>query len=259
MFSDYQLKLADHYNIPIGNVKNLVADFFDKEKYVVHYKNLKLYLRLGLRLKKIHRVLEFNQSQWLKQYIEFNTQKRIEAEKNGDKDGKALCKSMNNAVYGKTMKNLRNIIDVRLRSNKKDYLKWKSKQSYMSHKIFDNDLVAIRKSKVTLTLNKPAYIGTWILELSKVLMYEFHYDYIKNKYGNNSRLLFTDTDSLMYEIKTGDVYEDFSSNKEMFDFSNYLTKSKCHDDSTKLITGKMKDEIACAVIEEFVGLKPNMY
>ena len=93
----------------------------------------------------------------------------------------------------------------------------------MSHKIFDNDLVAIGKNKVTLTLNKPAYIGMCILELSKVLINEFHYDYIKNKYGNNSRLLFTDTYSLLYEIKTKDVYKDFSNDKEMFDFSNYST------------------------------------
>ena len=111
----------------------------------------------------------------------------------------------------------------------------------MSHKIFDNDLVAIRKSKVTLTLTKPAYIGMSILELSKVLMYEFHYDYFKNKYGNNSKLLFTDTDSLMYEAKTEDIFEDFSSNKDMFDFSNYSTKTKYHDDSNKLVIGKMKD------------------
>ena len=214
MLSDYQVKIADLYNIPTGNVKKLVPNFFDKEKYVIHYENLQLYLRLGVKLKKLHHVLEFNQSQWLKQCVEFNTQKRIEAEKNGDKDGKALYKLMNNAVYGKTMENLRNRIDVKLVSNKKDYLKWTSKPSYMSHKIFDNDLVAIRKNKVTLTLNKPAYIGMCILELSKVLMYEFHYDYIKNKYGNNSRLLFTDNDSLMYEIKTEDVYEGFSSNKK---------------------------------------------
>ena len=166
---------------------------------------------------------------------------------------------MNNAVYGKTMENLRNKIDIKLVSNKKDYLKWTSKPSYMSHKIFDNDLVAIRKNKVTLTLNKPAYIGMCILELSKVLMYEFHYDYIKNKYGNNSRLLFTDTDSLMYEIKTEDVYEDFSNDKEMFDFSNYSTKSKYYDNSNKLVVGKIKDETTGVAIEEFVGLKPKMY
>ena len=124
------------------------------------------------------------------------------------------------------MENLRNRIDVKLVKYKKDYLKCTSTPSYMSHKIFDNNLVGIRKSKVALKLNKPAYIGMCILELTKVLMYEYHYDYIKNKYDNKSKLLFTDTDSLMYETKTEDVYEDFSSNKEMLDFSNYSTKSK---------------------------------
>ena len=106
------------------------------------------------------------------------------------------------------MENLRNRIYVKLVSNKKDYLKWTSKPSYMSHKIVDNDLAGIRKNKLTLTLNKPAYIGMCILELSKVSMYEFHYNCIKNKYGNNSKLSFTDTDSLMYKIKTKDFYED---------------------------------------------------
>ena len=106
---------------------------------------------------------------------------------------------MNNAVHRITMANLRNRIDIKLVSNKKIYLKWICKPSYMSHKIFDNGLVAIRKKKVTLTLNKPAYIAMSILELSKILMYEFHYDYIKNKYSNNSRLLFTDANSFMYD------------------------------------------------------------
>ena len=116
-------------------------------------------------------------------------------------------------------------INVKLVNNEKDHLKKTSKQSYMSHLTFDNNLVAIRKSKITLTHKTPAYIGMCILDLSKVLMREFHYDYIKNKYGKNSRLLFTDTESLMYEIKTIDVYKDFKSNKEIFDFSNYSTKS----------------------------------
>ena len=106
----------------------------------------------------------------------------------------------------------------------------------------------IRKNKVTLTHNKHAYIGVCILELSKLLMYQFHYDYIKDKYGNNSRLLFAFTDSLMYEIKT----EDFSNDKEMIDFSNYSTNSKYYDSSNKLVVGKMKDETAGAALEEFV-------
>ena len=157
---------------------------------------------------------------------------------------------MINSMYGKTLEKLK---------TKKDYLKWTSKPSYMSHKIFDNDLVAIRKNIVTLTLNKPAYIGMCILESSKVLMYEFHYDYIKNNYGNNSRLLFTETDSLMYEIKTEDVYQGFSNDKEMFAFSNYSNKLIYYDNSNTLVVGKMKDGIAGVAIEEFVGLKPKIY
>ena len=92
-----------------------------------------------------------------------------------------------------------------------------------------------------------------------LLMYEFHYDYIKNKYRNSSRLLFTDTDSLMYEIKTEDVYKDFSSDKDMLDFSNYSTKWKYYDDLNKLGVGKMTDETAGVATEEIVGLKPKIY
>ena len=115
----------------------------------------------------------------------------------------------------------------------------------MSHKIFDNDLVVIRKNKVTLTFNEPAHIGMCILKLSKALMYEFYY--------KNSRLLFRGIDGLMYEIKTEDVYNYFSNDKEMFHFSNYSTKSKYYDNSNKLVVGKMKDETAGVEIKEFVG------
>ena len=147
---------------------------------------------------------------------------------------------MSNAVFGKTMKNLRNRVDVRMANNEKNYLKWTSKPSYVA-------------------LYKPAYVGMCKLELSKVPMYEFHYDYIKNKYGNKQRLLFTDTDSLMYEIETENVYDNFSKNKEMIDFSNYCSKPKYYDDSNILVVAKMKDKMGGIVIEEFVGLKPKMY
>ena len=144
------------------------------------------------------------------------------------------------------MENVRNRIDVRVVNNKKDYLKWTS--SYLSQKILDNNLVAIGKSKVALKLDKLAYIGMCFLELSKVLSYDNHYDYIKNKYHDKSKLSHIDTDSLMYEIKTKDVYKDFSSDKEMFDFSYYGTKSKYYDDSNKLVIGKMKDQTSGVVI-----------
>ena len=124
----------------------------------------------------------------------------------------------------------------------------------MLQKKFHSDLVAIPKSKVTLMLKKPAYVWMYILDLSKVLMYKSHNDYIKNKYSNNSRLLFTDTDSLMHEIKTKDVYGDFSKDKEMFDFNDYSIQSKYYDDSNKSVVGKMKDETAGVAIKEFVGI-----
>ena len=107
---------------------------------------------------------------------------------------------MNNAIYGKTIEDLRSRINVKIVNNEKDFLKRKSKPSYMSHKVLDNNLVVIHKNKLALKLNKPAYIGMCNLKWSKVLMYEFHYDYIKNKYGNKSKLLFTDTDCLKLKI-----------------------------------------------------------
>ena len=157
------------------------------------------------------------------------------------------------------MENLRNRINVKLVSNKKDCLKWTSKPRYISHKIFENDLVAICKNKVTLILNRPAYIGMSILELSKVLTYEFHYDYIKNKYGNNPRLLFTGTDSLTHKVKTENAFKDFSNDKEMFELIDYSTKLKYYDNLIKLVVGKRKDETTNVVIEEFVRLNTKMY
>ena len=117
------------------------------------------------------------------------------------------------------MKNFRKRIDVKRLSYKKVYLKCTSKPSYMSHKIFDSDLVAIRKNQSYI---KRACIRICFLELSKVLMYEVHYDYIKIKTGNSSRQLSTDTDSLMSEVKT----ENFSNHTELFDFSSYSVESK---------------------------------
>ena len=111
---------------------------------------------------------------------------------------------------------------------------------------------------VTLTLSKLAYVGMCFVALSKVIMYKFHYDYLKNKSRNNSRLLFTDTDSLMSEIKTEDVYDEFKNDKRKFDFSNYLPKSKYYDDSNKFVTGKMKDKTSDTAIAEFARLKPDV-
>ena len=256
MLSDYCKKIADKFNISSGLVHKLIPTLNDKEKYILHYRNLQLYLSLGLKLKKIHRVLQFDQSPWLKQYIDFNTQKRTNAKNSFEKD---FFKLMNNSVFGKTMENIRKRVDVRLVTNKENLLKLSSKPTYVSSKIFNENLVAVHKIKETLTMNRPAYIGMCILDLSKTLIYDFHYNYIKQNYGNKAKLLFTDTDSLTYEIETKDAYADFWENKDKFDNSDYNTESPFYNSDNKKVIGKFKDETAGIPIIEFVGLRSKMY
>ena len=223
---------------------------------MLHSKNLQLYIDLGLKITKVHRVLQFNQSAWLKQYIDFNTEKRKQAKNAFEKD---FFKLMNNSVFGKTMENIRKRVDVRLVTDEKKLLKLSSKPNYVSSKIFNENLVAVYKIKETLTLNRPAYVGMCILDLSKTLMYDFHYNYIKQKYGDKAKLLFTDTDSLTYEIEAEDVYQDFWKDRDKFDNSDYPEESLYFDNSEKKVSGKFKDEAAGMSIVEFVGLLSKMY
>ena len=256
MLSDYCKKIATKYNISTGLVHKLIPTLSNKEKYVLHYRNLQIYIDLGLKLKKIHRVLEFDQSPWLKQYIDFNTQKRSQAKNAFEKD---FFKLMNNSVFGKTMENIRKRVDVRLITDGKKLLKMSSKPTFVCSKIFNENLVAVHKIKEVLTLNRPAYVGMCILDLSKTLMYDFHYNYIKQKYGDKAKLLFTDTDSLTYEIETENVYQDFWNDKDKFDNSDYPESSQYFSKANKKVIGKFKDEAAGMPIKEFIGLRSKMY
>ena len=254
--SEYCKRISKEHGISTGLVSKLIPTLGKKEKYVLHYRNLQLYLNLGLKLTNIHRALEFNQSPWLKQYIDFNTEKRKNANNAFEKD---FFKLMNNSVFGKTMENIRKRVDVRLVTDGNKILKYASKPTYINSKIFNENLVAVHKIKETLTLNRPAYVGMCILDLSKTLMYDFHYNYIKNKYGEKAKLLFTDTDSLTYEIEAQDVYQDFWNDKNKFDNSDYPESSPYFDKTNKKVIGKFKDEAAGVPICEFVGLRSKMY
>ena len=256
MLSKYCKKISDKYNISTGLVYKLIPTLGDKEKYVLHYRNLQLYTDLGLKVTKVHRVLKFNQSPWLKQYIDFNTEKRKNAKNDFEKD---FFKLMNNSVFGKTMENIRKRVDVRLVTDENKLLKLASKPTYVSSKIFNENLVAVHKIKETLTLNRPAYVGMCILDLSKTLMYDFHYKYIKDEYGDKAKLLFTDADSLTYEIEAEDVYQKFWNDKNRFDNSDYPKSSPYFDKTNKKVIGKFKDEAAGVPICEFVGLRSKMY
>ena len=189
MLSAYCKKIAEKYNISIGLVSKLIPTLRDKKKYVLHYRNLQLYLFLGLKIKKVHRVLKFDQSPWLKQHIDFNTGKRKHARNSFEKD---FFKLMNNSVFEKTMENLRKRVDVRLVTNEKKLDKLTSKPTFISSKIFNENRMAVHKVKETLTLNRPAYVGMCILDLSKTLMYDFYHNYIEKKYDNRARLLLTE-------------------------------------------------------------------
>ena len=256
MLSDYCREIKEKFKISSGNVNKLIPTLSDKKNYVLHEENLKLYLSLGLKLKKVHRVLEFDEKPWLKEYIDFNTEKRKNAKNAFEKD---FFKLMNNSVFGKTMENIRKRSNIYLETDPDHFLRQTAKPTFVSCKIFHENLVIIHMKKNFLKLDKPSYVGMCILDLSKVLMYDFHYNFIKKKYGDKAKLLFTDTDSLCYHILTDDVYEDLYNHKDMFDNSDYSKSSKFYFDENKKVTGKFKDEAAGNPITSFIGHKSKMY
>ena len=242
-----------------NGVEKLIPNLRDKTKYIIHYKNLIQCLKLGMKLKKIHNGIKFVESEWMKPYIEKNTELRAKAKNNFEKD---FYKLMNNSVFGKTMENIRNRVDVKLVNTKEKLRKLVAKPNFKSCKIFNENLVSVHMKKTSLTMNKPVYLGMCILDLSKTIMYDFHYNYIKSKYGDKAKLLFSDTDSLMCEIQTEDFYKDISGDvKDRFDTSNYPENhpSGIPTGINKKVLGKMKDEAAGKIIKEFVGLRAKLY
>ena len=256
--SEYQHNLLG-VGVAPSEVEKLVPNLRDKDRYVLHYRNLQLYLSLGMRLKKIHRALKFQQSPWMEPYIWMNTELHKKATSVFEKD---LYKLMNNSVFRKTMENLRKRVNVKLvRASEEDKLRRLiASPSFTKANIFDDDLAAIQVHKSHLVLNRPVYVGMSILDLSKHLMYDFYYSEMKKKYSNKCQLLYTDTDSLLRQIQTEDVYEDMRENMELYDTSDFPSgHHHLHSIKNKKLLGKMKDECAGRSIAEYVGLRPKMY
>ena len=243
MLSGY-CKKTDKYEVRVGDVKKLIPNLSNDNNYVLYCRNLQLYLFSGMKLTKIHTVLRFKLSDWMKKYIDFNTKNRTNAANSFKKD---FFKLMINSVYGKTMENLRKRINVRLVNNEKDILKYTSRPTHITHKIFGKNHAAVREVKPVLKLNKPIYVGVTVIELSKWLVY----------FG--AKLLVTDTDSLTYEIIPEGVYEEFFKHKYLLDVSNYPEDSNFFDQAKKTVIDKMKDESEAKIIGELVGLKSKMY
>ena len=240
-------------------VKKLIPNLRNKNNYVIHYKNLIQCLRLGMKLKKIHRGIKFTETAFLKPYIDKNTNLRTQAKNNFEKD---FFKLMNNSVFGKTMENIRNRVNVKLVDSGEQFKKLAAKPNYNSRKIFNENLVSVHMKKTSLTMDKPVYLGMSILDLSKIIMFDFYYNYIKPKYGNRVKLLFTDTDSFLFEIQTEDFYKDISGDvKDRFDTSDYPEghPSGIPTGINKKVLGMFKDEAAGKIIKEFVGLRAKLY
>ena len=231
----YPIKLHDLHSdlsflpkrMKIDKCKKLVCNLHNKKKYIVHIKSLKQALNHGLKLKRFHRIIEFNQNAWLKSYINMNTELR-----KLDKDDfeKALFKLMNNAVFGKTMENIIILLSI------------------------------IEMNKTKAKMNKSIYLGLSILDISKILMYEFWYDYMKPKYNDNVKLCYMDTNSSIMNIKTNDFYKDIANDVEKrFDTSNYEVNRPLPTGKNKKVIGLMKDELGGKIITEFVTLRPKTY
>ena len=264
---EYPKELHDLHNdyplapeqIEVNKTKKLIPNLWDKKNYVIHYENLKQCLNFGLKITNIHRGLKFEESEWLKKYIALNTDLRTKAINEFEKE---QYKLMNNSVFGKTMEQIRNRVNIKLVNDKSKAERLAAKPNFKHCNIFSEDLIAIHMKKTSVTFDKPVYLGMCILELSKTLMFDFHYNYVKKKYGDKAKLLFTDTDSLMYEIRTKDFYEDIKGDvKDRFDTSNYPSNhpSGIPTGCNKKVPGMFKDEAGGKIIDEFVGLRAKLY
>ena len=191
-------------------------------------------------------------------YIRMNTEFRKQAKSDFQTD---FYKLMNNSVFGKTMENLRNHTDVKIvRERETDKIsKLVSSPSFDRFTIFGNDMAGIHMHKTRLVLNKPMYTGMTILKNSKILMYDFYYNHLKARYGQNCELIYTDTDSLLLNIQTEDVYKDMKEHSWLYDTSNYLKDHPLYDDRNKTVLGKMKDKCRGLEIEEVVAVRLKMY
>ena len=258
MISPYGRELAGKVGarVTTNPVQKLTPNLRNKTNYIVHYRNQQFYLEMGMKLTKIHRVMEFDQSRWLKTYIDFNTVKRQAAKNAFEKD---LFKLMNNSVYVKTMRNTRRHLDVKVVTSQKRAKRYIARPTLNSFKTINNEVTVINLTKADVCLNKPIYCEMSILDISKLHMYKFHYNHIVRKHSERARLPLTDTDSLCYDIRTDDVYLDMTEDLDLFHTSDDPPEHPIHNKKNAKVIGKFNDECNSLHALEFVGLASKMY
>jgi hypothetical protein len=269
--SRYQKKLLTDNNVKPGTkTAKLLCNLKDKDEYHIHYRLLKLFVKLGVKVDKVYQVLRFNQSPWMKPYIEKNNAIRKEAQLKGIDSLIELAKLMNNAVYGKTMEDVEKRIDVQIlqMSDVSDkFLKLSSSVRFVDYNKVSDNMVVVHLRKTKVYLNKPIYVGQAVLDISKCHMYDFYYNVLKSRYNDNMKLLYTDTDSLIIDFKTENIYKDLAEIKDKFDMSgiknDYGYRDLLYDPVTGAknikVPGMFKDETNGIPIYEVVCLKAKMY
>ena len=259
--SEFQLSIIDtlkkngHTRVP---TEKLMTTLIDKKKYVIHSSVLKFYLNNGLVLERVHKGISFTQKAWLRPYIELNSNLRKESKNEFEKN---FFKLMCNAVFGKSIEQKRSHRDIKIALTQNKAKNLIKQPSFKKFSIIDEDKVIIEMNKTKVFLDRPIHCGFTCLELSKLHMYTFYYSLFKKIYEDKCSLLMSDTDSLLMDIKTDDIFKDFELYSDLLDLSEYPSNhiSNLKNDSNKKVLGVLKDEMKGELIEEFVGVKSKMY
>ena len=257
--SPYNKEFLKNHKERFKATRKLCPDLHDKHSYVCSLKNLQFFLQRGIKLKKIHRVLAADQSNFLKPYIDFNSAKRQHSKSKFEQD---FFKLANNSIYGKFIESLRNRTNVDIVKDTTAAKRLTSKPQYLGFHILDDNITIVQSIKRTITLNKPIACGFIVLENSKIIMGDFWYGVMKPRYGDQIKLLLSDTDSFVYAVYTADGYKDLYDLREYMDLSDYREDTcigQFHDSTNKKIPGKFSDEKPKEIIEEVIALKPKMY
>ncbi|XP_053210240.1 uncharacterized protein LOC128394030 [Panonychus citri] len=256
--SKLQLSILETTERPRTKCEKLIATFFKREKYVIHQRNLQFYVKHGLIVTKIHRIVSFKQSCWLKDYIMLCTRKRMVSKSNFEKN---FWKLLVNAIYGKSIEDVRKHSEIKLETSLDGAMKQMQKPLVERFFILDEHKALFKMRRKSVLLNKPIFAGFTVLEISKLHMYQLHYEIFKVYYGDNIELLYTDTDSFIYSIKTNNLYNDFNYLSDIFDFSDYPSEhqSGLKNDNHKKKLGYLKDEMNGKNILEFIALKSKVY
>ena len=240
--------------------KKLICDWTDKRNYLIHYRMLKFYVRHGMKIKQVHRVISFKQNKWLEKYIDFNTQKRNQAVNDFEKD---FYKLLNIAFYGKTMENVRNRckIEIIKRDDYNKILRWPRKLTFNGICQSFSNCDSYLEKEHEILMDKPIYLGFAILELSKLHMYETYYDILQSYFGQEDlQLHYMDCDSFILSIESENIIKDLKNLENIFDFSNMVENHELYSEKNKKVLGKIKIETPTKIfIDEFIALRSKMY